>query len=107
MAAEIKYRKERKRIAKLVALAEEIAITAATVDALHAELAFLPKPKPPLPSPPKSYQFVPRIPTPLAWAKEEELEDKVLCGLVPTAMTDASASSNCGAPPPCVRLRRF
>ena len=71
---------------------------------MQAELVSLPvpKPAPPPPSPPlpsKSYQFVPRMPTPLTWTKEEELKDNVLRGLVPTAAADAGASSNCGATP--------
>ena len=102
MAAENKNRTERKRSVKLAALAEEMAISAATVDALRVKLASLLKPTPtppPPPTPPKSYQFVPRMPTPLTWAKEEELKDKVLRGLVPTAVADASASSNYDATP--------
>lgn len=36
---------------------------------------------------------------PLTWTNEEELKNKILRGLVPTAVADAGAPSNCGAGP--------
>ena len=85
----------------LSTLADQMAISAATITALKEELAMLPKPNSTsVPAPPatKYFQFVPKMPTPRSW-KEDELKHKVLNRLIPTAVADAGASSNCGAAP--------
>ena len=55
----------------MAALAEDMDISAAAVEALQVELASLlePTPTPPPPPPPaKKYKFVPKLPMPLSWA---------------------------------------
>ena len=86
----------------MAALAEEMAISAATVEALQVELASLPEPTttpPPPPPPTRKYKFVPKLPAPLSLADEKDLKSKVLRRLVSTLVVDAGASSNCGAAP--------
>ena len=86
----------------MATLAEQMAISAATIEALEEALASISEPDPPSPPPPpptKSYKYVPKMPTPRSWKDEAELKDMVLRRLVPTAVADAGASSNCGAAP--------
>ena len=65
----------------MAALAEEMAVSAATVEALKAVLASLPETTPtptPPPPPAKKYEFVPKLPTPLSWVDEKDTKNKVL-----------------------------
>ena len=86
----------------MAALAEQMAVSAAAIEAMEAELASIPEPDPPsqpLPAPAKAYKYVPKLPCPKSWTDEAGLKDMVLNRLVPTAVADAGASSNCGAAP--------
>ena len=86
----------------MAALAEQIAVSAAAIEAMEAELASIEKqdpPSPPPPAPAKAYKYVPKLPCPKSWTDEAGLKDMVLNRLVPTAVADAGASSNCGAAP--------
>jgi hypothetical protein len=77
----IKNRNERKRKEKMATLADQMAVSAATIKALEAELASIPEPGPassPAPPPAKSYQFVPKLPMTRSWKEEADLKDMVL-----------------------------
>ena len=90
-------------------LAEEVAISAATIESLEEEMAAMASagaaPTDPIP-PPMSYKFVPRLPSPKGW-KKEDLKDMVLRRVIPTAVADTGASSNCGAAPPVTTCGEF
>ena len=97
----IRNRNNSTRNAKLETLAEQMAISTATIQSLEEEMAAVASagtaPTVPIP-PPMSYKCVPKLPSPKGW-KEEDLKDMVLCRLIPTAVADAGVSSNCSAAP--------
>ena len=72
-AGKLRNRIERKRKEKLIALAGEMAISAATIKSLEEDMVVIattseapPPPPPPPPRPPahKAYKFVPKLPVP-------------------------------------------